>query len=167
MQLKRLDQTDLQYANELRNKYIDWIRQPYSHNLKQQEDWFNKTRDCYWVINDIVKINDNYKYEPNLKGIIGLTNIDMFNRKAELSLITEDYLIPKYADFALDEIEKYCFIKLSLNKIFITAYSFDEKKNDYFNKRYKKEYTLKENVFYGGKFYDEYGYVLYAKEYFK
>jgi hypothetical protein len=82
-------------------------------------------------------------------------------------LITENYLEKSIADFALDEIEKYCFTKLSLNKIFITAYKFDEKKNEYFSKRYKKEYTLKDNVFYGGKFYDEYGYVLYAKEYFK
>jgi len=164
MQLIRLEKEHLSYANELRNKYIKFIRQPYPHNLKQQEDWFNSTKDLYWIIEDefALELMDNYKVEK--KGIIGLTNIDLINKKAELSLITKDYLIKEYADFALEEIEKYCFRKLSLNKIFITAFDFDDKKNEYFSKRYKKEYILKENVFYDGKFFDEYGYVLYAND---
>ena len=136
MELRRIELTDLYYANNLRNSYIDYIRQPYHHNLKQQEEWYNNTKDLYWIIEkDLDDI-----------GIIGLTNIDMFNRKAELSLITQNYLEKEIADFALKEIEGYCFNKLSLNKIFITAFNFDKKKNDYFSERYNLDYTIKNNV---------------------
>jgi len=158
MQLIRLENIHLEYANNLRNKYLKYLRQPFPHNLIQQEAWLNNTKDIYWVIEDVLKIKDCYKYEPNLKGIIGLTNIDLVNRKAELSLITEDYLIEKYADFALDFVEEYFFTKLNGHKLFITAYEFDQNKNDYFSKRYKKEYDMIDNVCHNGIFYNEISY---------
>lgn len=166
MQIRRLEKTDLEYANNLRNKYIDLIRQTYPHNMKQQEEWFN-TNPLYWVIskengekhrfewsdNLVLKYKDFDIFEP--KGIIGLTNIDLVNRKAELSLITEDYLIKEYADFAFNFIEKFAFEKLSLHKLFITVYEFDEKKNEYFSERYTKEFEIKDNVFYKNRFWKE------------
>ena len=120
MQLIRLEKYHLEYANELRNKHIELIRQPYPHNSEDQLKWYENTKDIYWIIYSDADIPDyenssskNKKYIsiPIHVGIIGLTSIDLLHKKAELSLITEDYLIKQYADFAMDEVEKYAFEK--------------------------------------------------------
>lgn len=160
MELIRLEKEHLSYANNLRNQYIKYIRQPFPHNLIQQEKWLENTSDVYWVI----KTNGDKDWTPScekeIAGVIGLTNVDLVNRKAELSLITEDYLIKEYADFALDFVENYFFEKLNGHKLFITAYEFDHKKNKYFSKRYKKEYEMADNVCWDNIFYKE---ICYSK----
>ena len=166
MNIRRLEKQDLEYANELRNKYIDFLRQVYPHNLKQQETWFNITSDIYWVVYEYIEgylSKDDY----DLLCIIGLTNVNLKDKNAELSLITQDYLIKEYADFALDFVEKYAFEKLSLNKLYITVFEWDEKKIEYFKNRYTLECFLREDVMYKGKYYNHYYFSKLAKEYFK
>ena len=169
MQLVRLEKHHLEYANELRNKYIDFIRQPYPHNLEDQIKWYEKTNDIYWIIEDDIMCAEaeERSYDHYMFGIIGLTNIDLLHRKAELSLITEGYLIKQYADFAMDEVEQYAFEKLNLNKLFLTVFEWDIKKMKYFSDRYTKECFLREDVMHKGKFYNHYYFSKLAKEYFK
>lgn len=145
MEIIFLEKEHLNYANDLRNKYIEFIRQPYPHNFKDQLNWFENTKDLYWII----------KKDYNFCGIIGLTNIDLINRKAELSLITRNYFEKEIADFALKYVLNYANTKLNLHKIFITAFEYDKKKNEYFNKKFNLEYEMIDNVFYNNKFYKE------------
>lgn len=141
---------------ELRNKYIDYLRQPFPLKVIDQCKWEENTRDIYFISLEPIEL-----YKERFKGVAGLTNIDLVNRKAELSLITLDYLQKDIADELLDFIENYAFNKLSLHKLFITAYDFDIDKNQYFKDRYKYQYTMHDNVFYDGSYYDEHCYSLF------
>lgn len=173
MKIRRLEQKDLKYANKLRNEYLDFLRQEIPHNLEQQIKWFESTNDIYWIIEDFEV--ETFQHDGDSmplyeikntvrKGIIGLTSINLKDRKAELSLITENYLDDKIANFGLGIIEKYAFEKLSLHKLYITVYQFDEKKNEYFDNRYKKEFIIRDDVFYKGKFFEHYYYSLLEDE---
>lgn len=133
----------------LRNQYIDYLRQPFFLNEINQENWFVNTKDQYFTI-----LRDN-----KFVGCIGICGLDLINRKAELSLITENYLDVRIADFALDFIENYFFTKLSGHKLFITAFEFDGKKRDYFSNRYGNyKFAMEDNVFFQGKFWHEFYY---------
>ena len=148
------------YFNEiisLRNSYIIYLRQDYYLNELKENKWYSLTKDQYFVI----------LYNKKIVGCVGITCLDMIHRKAELSLITKDYLIKEYADFALDFVEKYAFEKLSLNKLYITVFEWDEKKIEYFKNRYTLECFLREDVMYKGKYYNHYYFSKLAKEYFK
>ena len=146
MEFERVKLEDLEKINRLRNKYIEYIRQWKPQTIEDQIKWFNTTNDIYFT----AKSNGGTFY-----GVAGLTNIDLINRKAELSLITEEYLKTNIADYLLDNLEKYAFTKLNLHKIFITAYNFDYKKIKYFRDRYIYSHTYKDNVINNNVFHDE------------
>jgi RimJ/RimL family protein N-acetyltransferase len=136
---------------ELRNEYIDYLRQPYFLNEASQNNWYENTKDQYFVIVN----NVDFFHDDHFLGCVGITNLDLVNRKAELSLITIDYLKNDIADFALDFVERYVFEKLNLRKLFITAFDFDEKKKEYFNNRYGCKLSIFDNVYFKDVFWQE------------
>ena len=167
IKIKRLQKEDLKPIMEIRNKWIKYLRQPYALNMQDQERWYLQTGDLYYSIikKDSTPITNEYIYD--LKGAVGLTNIDYINKKGELSLITEDYLIENYAQEGLKHILKVAFDDLNLHKIFITIYSYDNMKIDFFEKnKFLKEFKIRDDVFYQGKYYNHYYYSLLDSEYY-
>lgn len=157
--IKRLEFEDLKPIIYIRNQYLKYLRQYKPLNIAEQYKWYENTRDIYFSI--------FYEHKNDPIGAVGLTSLDYINRKAEISLITENYLIKEYADAGMDFIEELAFNKLNMHKLYITVYSFDDKKNEYFIDRYIREYTIRDDVYYGGEYYGHHYYSLLDKEYFE
>lgn len=169
--IKPLEYEDLKPIAEIRNQYIQFLRQSTPLNMEDQENWFSTTKDAYFSILDITEptipvdvVHRQVHKDIKLIGAVGATNIDMVHHKAEISMITEDYLIKEYADIGMDYIEKLAFEKLNLHKLFLTVYEWDEKKMEYFSDRYTQECYLREDVMYQGQFWKHYYFSLLENE---
>ena len=165
MIIKRLEKSDLEAINEIRNDNLHYIRQQYPQSMKQQEEWFGTTTDVYWgIFNDDLTDFDYYV----LIGSIGLTLIDYQNSKVELSLITKDYINYEYASYALKKTMKYVFEDLNINKFFCTQYPWDDKKPKLLEDfGWKKVCTIPEDVYYKGKYHDHDYWCITRDEYYK
>lgn len=157
--LRPVERKDFDYLIELRNYFIDNLRQPYFLNEVSQDNWFTTTNDQYFII-----LDDTSLIHEKV-GCVGLTQLDLVNRKSEISLITNGYLHKEIANFALNELERYFFNKLSGHKLFVTVFEFDKFKMNYFSDRYKGyQFVIPDNVFYKGKYWDEYYFCILEDE---
>ena len=168
MIIKRLEKEDLQKIKDIRNQYLMYLRQSVELNQLDQERWYESTNDRYFSIFDEKEPYNGYGVsQENLVGAVGITNIDLVSRKAELSLITENYADPIYAQSGLEYIMKYSFEDLNLHKLYITIYEYDYKKIELFeNNRFFKEATLREDVLYDRKYWGHHYYSLLSREYY-
>jgi len=165
MKIKRLEKENLYPMSQIRNKHIKYLRQFTPLNMQDQEKWFESTNDLYWSILDDKKINLIYEFDETI-GAIGLTQIDMVSRKAELSFVVDDYQSLKDYDSVLYEVLEYAFTILNLNKVFCLVYEYDQAKQDLFEKcKWEIEGIDKEDKCMGGVYYNTYRYAIFCKDY--
>lgn len=159
IKIKRLEKEHLKDINNIRNMYLEFIRQYKEHNNEDQEDWFYDTKDIYFVILESDR-------DQRVKGAVGLTNIDMYSRKAEISLITEGYIEDEYAQKGLDYILNYGFNYIGLYKIFVTIFEYDKKKTEFIKKNgWGYDGSIRDDIYFRGKWHKTIYYSLLYKEY--
>lgn len=152
MTIRQLEKRDLYKVAELRNKHIKYLRQNKWLTLNDQEKWFENTKDQYFIIEepDVMFA----ELSNRTCGVVGLTQVDWISRKAELSLITENYIIESYATAAMEFILDYGFNQLNLHKIFFTVYEFDDRKIKLIeNHGMRADAIIRDEYYYNGQYY--------------
>jgi RimJ/RimL family protein N-acetyltransferase len=157
-------ENDLSYIVQLRNSYIRFLRQKKLLTMIDQRKWYE----------DYIKDDTNYYFLAEkpinniiIRGVIGLTHIDWINRHSELSFISDNYIDDDLYDCVFDFIN-YAFNDLDVNKIYNQVYEFDTKKIDLWNRLgFNQSATLKEHIFFDGKFSDCYIFHITKKEWHK
>ena len=156
MIIKRMESDDFAEINEIRNANIKYLRQTKQQNFEEQVDWYLNTKDIYFTLFDIKVV-----------GAVGLTMIDHINSRCELSLITESYIKSEYAGAGLEFAMNYAFSHLGMKKFFCTLYEYDDKKPALLQSfGWKKECTIKNDVYYDGKYWDHDYWRITRKEYY-
>lgn len=142
-----------------RNAQINILRQRKKINLRQQIAWFDSLKND--KTQKLFAIFEKTDSKKRLIGYCGLTHIDYFNHRAEVSFLVDakrtqiDHLYKTDMLNALLFLAKYAFLKLKLKKIFTETYEF--RKNhikilELFG--FKKEGVLRSQVLLGNKFYN-------------
>lgn len=135
--LREFDKNDLKnlvvLANNLNvSKYLEKVPHPYT---KSDGKWFiNKS-----LADSREKSRENYElvieYQNNLVGVIGLTNIDDFNRSATLGYwLGEDYWRKGIMFEATGEIIRFAFEDLNLRRIDVEVYTSNKGSNNLIKK---------------------------------
>lgn len=168
--LTAVEKEDLKQLKEWRNNpdFRKNFREYREISDEMQLIWFDKT-----VVNDkntiMFSIRDNSNNE--LLGCCGLCYINWVHRYADLSFYIGKnnwYVDDKYAPDAVNELLKYGFKELGLNKVWTEIYEFDKQKISFLEKfGFKKDGQLRENYFYDGKWWDSFVFSLLKKEYNK
>lgn len=157
--LRAIEKEDIQTLLTWRN--IDAFRKNFREfrelNYSQQVEWFNSVSSSK---NDfmfsIVDLNTN-----ELIGACGLLYIDWIIGSADYSFYIgkdELYIDDLFAKDATNLLLSYGFNKLNLNKIWMELYEFDDKKINFFTKKYNFEVDgkLRQNCFEDGKYFDSF-----------
>ncbi len=157
--LRAVETKDIEKLLSWRN--IDSFRKNFREfrelNYSQQTDWF---KDISSSKNDFMFSIVDIKNEE-LIGACGLLYIDWIIGSADYSFYIgkdELYIDDLYAKDATDLLLGYGFNKLNLNKIWMELYEFDDKKINFFTKKYnfKVDGKLRQNCFEDGKYFDSY-----------
>ena len=157
--LRAIEKEDIQTLLTWRN--IDAFRKNFREfrelNYSQQVEWFNSVSSSK---NDfmfsIVDLDTN-----ELIGACGLLYIDWIIGSADYSFYIgkdELYIDDLFAKDATNLLLSYGFNKLNLNKIWMELYEFDDKKINFFTKKYNFEVDgkLRQNCFEDGKYFDSF-----------
>ena len=127
-------------------------------NFEQQEEWFQqmlKDRSVlmFSIIDPVAET-----WDKRLIGCCGLTYINWVSRTAEISLyIGKDdlYLDDHYAPDAWRTLMRYGFNELGMNKLWVEAYEFDNKRIflcDSFG--FHRDGRLRQHTFKNGGYWD-------------
>ena len=151
---------------------MDVLRQSKKITRQDQIKWFkdlkkDKNQKLFAILED-------KDLKKKLIGYCGLTNIDYFNKQAEISFLVEpkraknNVLYKKDMIQALSFLANLAFKKLKLKKIFTETYEFRKKHIKILEKfGFKKEGVLRSHVFKKGKFYNSLIHSLLKEEYKK
>lgn len=156
--LRAIERTDLELLRDWRN--VPDLRRNFREvrelNMSNQEKWFeklnNSTGDFMFLI---VRLKDNVAV-----GAAGLLYTNWVIRSSDFSLYIGDgkkYIDQDgYAEEATRLLLNYGFKNLNLNKVWMELYEFDEKKIDFFTKKFgfTKDGLLRENCFEEGRYYN-------------
>ena len=126
--------------------------------LIQQQEWFQQMlKDPHMLMFSIV---DNISCEGAeiLIGCGGLTYINFVFRTAEISLYIgakDLYLDDKFAPDAWRTLMRYGFEELGMNKLWVEAYEFDEKRIALCHRfNFHQDGKLRQNAFKNGVYWD-------------
>ena len=145
-------------------KYIQWfndpkirkyLRNPFPSILEDFKKWI-ESEDPRGIKREIIFTIYHEKDDIPI-GIMGLERISWFDKHARMFIIVGE---PKYWDknITIESgrlILKYGFEELNLHKIYIEIFSLDENLKETIEEMgFKRELTLKEEVFMDGKYLD-------------
>ena len=159
--LRAVEREDLATLRDWRNipEFRRNFRETRELNMANQEGWFE--RSCIGNPNDfmfiIVRLSDNKPI-----GACGLLYINWIIRLADFSFyIGEDnaYIDQDgYAEEATQLLIEYGFKNLNLHKIWMELYEFDNRKLNFFQKKFnfKIDGALRDNCFEEGKYWNSY-----------
>ena len=169
--LRAVEQEDLNLLRDWRN--IEEFRRNFREfrelNMAMQEKWFTTISESR---NDFMFVIERLKDKKPL-GVCGLVYVNWIIRCADLSFYIgfENKYIDQegYAEEATRVLLNYAFGTLNLHKVWTELYEFDEKKVDFFTKKFhfKKDGTLRDNCFDAGQYWNSYIFSLLADEYLK
>jgi RimJ/RimL family protein N-acetyltransferase len=165
LNVRQLEEYDLPQAADLRNEYIQFLRQSKFLNLNDQVEWFRNENNFYFVLEN--DCNGRVIEENVIYGIAGLTLIDMVSKKAEISLITNQYIAKKYADPLIKHILQYGFDILGLNKIYSTVYEYDKLKQKLWKSlKWNFDGEIRDEIYYKNQYHSLLHYSILKSEYY-
>ncbi|WP_026695527.1 GNAT family N-acetyltransferase [Peribacillus kribbensis] len=165
--LRRLEDSDL-------NHYLSAVSDPYIRRLtgtsafltkKDLEDAFNKWNADSSRIDLIICLQK----DNQIIGDLAMLDIDHRERKGSFRIaITKQYTGQGYGSEALRLIIEYMFNTLNLRRIAINVFSFNERAMSTYKKLgFKLEGTLREDLFFDGKYHDNHIMGLMKDEYIR
>lgn len=166
MKFKALTQEQCELVRQWRNEDISIYRTPFLITKAMQEDFYN---------NIICNRNSNHRYwaiwKNEFMGMIGLTDISLENRNAEISIVIDPQQQHKgLGRQAIDMLLDKAFNELNLNSIFAECYEYNSAIN-FWNKiseKYQIEVTrLPMRKFYKGLYFASYFYTFLKENYEK
>jgi len=169
-----LEKSYLPKLKKWRNLQIQVIRQFKPLTDYDQEKWFEKLSEDESQILFGIIILDEESEEEVLIGYCGITNIDLKNRRGEISFLVspdrandeklykEDFLSTLYM------LCRYGFEELNLNKLFTETFSFRKKHLDTLEQfGFNRDGILRNHHFTCGQYYDSIIHSLLASEWKK
>lgn len=167
--LRAVEKEDLALLRDWRN--IQHFRRNFREyrelSMANQEQWYSKVsvspNDFMFIIE---KLDDRTPI-----GVCGLLYVNWIIRSADYSFYIgheEAYIDDKgYAEEASHLLLSYGFNNLNLHKIWMELYSYDERKINFFSKKFNfhKDGTLRDNCFEDGVYHDSHIFSLLSKEY--
>jgi RimJ/RimL family protein N-acetyltransferase len=163
MQLTALTKENCEQVREWRNLDISIYRTSYFFTRKMQENFYNNvicnrnSEHRYWAVTNN-RLVDNDGWTTDFIGMVGLTNISLENRNAELSIVINPELHKQgYGSKALELLLKKGFYELNLENIYGEAYLCNPNFGfwDSIIRKYKIYYvTLPGRKYWNGKYHD-------------
>ena len=155
--LRALEFTDLAQLLTWRNKpeFRRYFRETRELNWEQQKAWFFSkcVNDPQTRMFAIVRHEDN-----KLLGACGLCYIDWVNGSADFSIYIghdDHYLDDQYAPAAAELLKSHAFLDLRLHRLWAEVYSFDKKKQAFFEKiGFKVDGVHPQTTWHGGVWHD-------------
>src|SRR3990172_9483153 len=131
--LREISPDDLWTLLQWRNKaqFRQYYREYRELSFPQQEEWFQQILKDHFVLMFSIFDRSAGIFSGQLLGGCGLTYINWVSRTAEISLyIGKDdlYLDDHYAPDAWRTLMRYGFNELGMNKLWVEAYEFDDKR---------------------------------------
>lgn len=158
--LEAIEKGDLPKLMEWRNRedFRKYFREYKDINTEMQTKWFETSvlNDNSTIMFSIKSIDSN-----ELLGCCGLCYINWIHRNADLSIYIgwENVYIDEegFAEESCKLLLDYGFNQLGLHKIWTEIYEFDEKKIKLYEKlNFHVDGILRENYYYGGKWWNSY-----------
>lgn len=155
---------------DIENK-VNWINDSFNNKylhydlpleFEKTKIWFSNNK------NNVNRYDAVIEYDGVSVGLIGLLSIDNKNKKAEyyITMGEKAYLGKGIAKKASTLLLDYAFNTLSLNKIYLyTDVNNKSAINLYESLNFKFEGTIKDDLFYGGKYIDRYMYSITKKDF--
>lgn len=149
-----LEKSDLTPIKRWRNEQRDVLRQNKILTDKDQVNWYallqqDKKQKIFSIIGA----------KGELLGYCGITNIDWYNRRGEVSFLLRtgiskaDYR--KYFLDVLDQLKKYFFSILKLHKLFTETFEYRKFHISILEKfGFKRSGVLVDHIYKKGKYYD-------------
>lgn len=169
--LRAVEQEDLKLLRDWRNNpaFRRNFREVRELSMLDQQKWIEKTNasanDFFFVFEDLET--------GEAVGAGGLLYTNWIIRAADFSFyigFEDSYIDEKgFAEDAADLLVRYAFDSLNLNKIWMELYEFDEKKIEFFTKKFNffREGTLRDNCYEDRRYWNSYIYSLLRREYEK
>ena len=167
--LRAVEKEDLKILRDWRN--IQHFRRNFREyrelSMANQEAWYNKVAASP---NDFMFLIEKLDDKTHI-GVCGLLYINWIIRSADFSLYIghqEAYIDEKgYAEEASNLLISHGFKSLQLHKIWMELYSFDDRKINFFTKKFNfhKDGMLRDNCFEDGAYHDSFIFSLLEKEY--
>jgi RimJ/RimL family protein N-acetyltransferase len=170
--LRAVEKSDLELLRDWRNitDFRKNFREVRELSMANQEKWFERLNNALQsdFMFMIVRLPDNVPL-----GACGLLYTNWIIRSSDFSFYIghENKYIDNdgYADEATRLLLDYGFKNLNLNKIWMELYEFDQKKIEFFTKKFGfvKDGLLRENCFENGKYHNSWIISLLGRDYLK
>ena len=154
MELVPIEKEHLRLFMEWRNKYRQYLRQPYRLDMSDQETWHHLKKDLIYSVFD----------GDRIVGAAGLCYLDLYSRKAELSLILENY-IDKRSHLVINLVLDMAFNDLGLHKVYCEVFGNDLMKADELRKYgFVLDGKIRDNYYWNGEYFDSMIFSILRKE---
>lgn len=165
IRLRAIEADDLPQLRDWRNALLEagTVRQWRYLNLREQQAWWERTTDGKEHIMLAVENGADWR----LIGVAGLCYWDPVRQHAEASLYLGDARLRGlgFGEAMLTALCDYGFGKLALRRIWAEIFAGNEASLRLFEKvGFRREGTLREHAFHGGRWLDSHIYGLLARE---
>ncbi|WP_170075524.1 GNAT family N-acetyltransferase [Paraclostridium dentum] len=142
---------------------LNWVNNPQIKNLTgsifpvseiEHEKWFESK-----ILDPINKIfGIECKETSNMIGIIGLKNVDLISRNAEMYIYIGDlnYWGKGYGTDATDNLIEFCINDMNLHRVYLYVFDYNKRALESYKKSgFKLEGVLRESFYRNGRYHDK------------
>ncbi len=155
-----------------RNGQMDVLRQRRKIKRDEQIKWFNRLKKDHKQ--KLFSVFEGKGFKKKLIGYCGLTNIDCFNHRAEISFLVDTKRTLLHSVYkadmvsALSYLASYAFLKLHLKKIFVETYEFRKEHIKVIEQfGFRRDGVLRLHICLKGKYYNSVIHSMLREEYLK
>jgi RimJ/RimL family protein N-acetyltransferase len=155
----------LQFINDSEVKKFLVPGIPYPYTLEDEIKWYEElsaNKDHYSFAIETLE-------EKKYIGGCGIHKVDWKNRVVEVGIFIGDknYWNKRYGTDAMRILIRFIFEQMNINKIKLNVYEFNPRAVRCYEKcGFKKEGTLRQEIFRDGKYYDQYIMSILREEYY-
>ena len=145
----------MQYINDSEVKRLLNPGVPYLYTLEDETKWYEGLS----AKNDVYSFAIETLEESKYIGGCGINKIDWKNSITDIGIFIGDkeYWSKGYGTDTIKVLVKFIFDQMNINKVKLNVYEFNERALKCYEKcGFKKEGTLRQEIFRDGKYHDQY-----------